>query len=159
MELLVCPADDALRVLVAESQRSDRDVRAMATDYLAASGHPAPIAPTITMPAAGRMAAHVLLDAVKVDYYLATDLGTAAINMVLEQVNAIDGAVRVSVAQPAENIEIEVDWSNVAGATVVLLCWFADRLAAVTGRDVHAVANEARAFIDGLAQFEPSPKG
>jgi hypothetical protein len=86
-----------------------------------------------TMPEQGRVAAHVLLDALA-DW---------------DKSSHADAAL-LQVAEHPDELEIEVDWSNLAGATFVLLQWFMERLMAATGFDANTAITGAREYIDSL---------
>jgi hypothetical protein len=108
-----------------------------------------------TMPEQGRVAAHVLLDALA-DWDKSSHADAALLQVALDRLSDLVGAVRVTVEEHPDELEIEVDWSNLAGATFVLLQWFMERLMAATGFDAHTAITGAREYIDGLRPAAPT---
>jgi hypothetical protein len=102
-----------------------------------------------TMPEAGRVAAHALLDAM---YERNVTSGSDAppLEDVLDRLSSMVGAMEVTVAESPGQIDVEVDWGVLAGSTFVLLQWFMDQLMNATGLDPHTAITGAREYIDRL---------
>lgn len=107
------------------------------------------------MPEQGRVAAHVLLDALA-DWDKSSQGDAALLQIALDRVSDLVGAVRVTVEEHPDEVEIEVDWSNLAGATFVLLQWFMERLMVATGFDANTAITGAREYIDSLHPAAPA---
>ncbi len=106
-----------------------------------------------TMPEQGRVAAHVLLDALA-DWDRSSPGEAGLLQVALDRLSDLVGAVRVTVEEHPDEVDIEVDWSNLAGATFVLLQWFMERLMVATGFDANTAITGAREYIDGLHPAE-----
>ena len=100
------------------------------------------------IPHAGRLSAHVLLDAVTAwDPSLwAGDSNNDAMNVALNRLNEIDGAIEVDVDE--EDLNITLDVTNLAGGTIVLVNYLGHELAEADGQDVQNVIAQAREFLD-----------
>jgi hypothetical protein len=103
------------------------------------------------IPDAGRLSAHVILDAVTAwDPSLGIDdANNDAITLALDRLNEIDGAIEVDVDEDEEELDIALDVTNLAGGTIVLVNYLVHQLAGASGKDVQNVIAQAREFLDG----------
>ena len=75
------------------------------------------------IPDAGRQSAHVILDAVTAwDPSLGiADENNDAMNLALDRLNEIDGAIEVDVDDDEDELDVTLDVTNLAGGTIVLV--------------------------------------
>lgn len=99
-------------------------------------------------PEPGRQAAHVLLDAVSAAMH--EDQRAAPVDLAYQRLMQIDGAVQVTVDDPGpgEPLNVQLDLSNLLGASLITIRILAERLAASEGRDVADIIVETREFVD-----------
>lgn len=102
------------------------------------------------IPDAGRQSAHVILDAVTAwDPSLGiADENNDAMNLALDRLNEIDGAIEVDVDDDEDELDVTLDVTNLAGGTIVLVNYLVKQLAQARGEDVHDVIARAREFLD-----------
>lgn len=102
------------------------------------------------IPDAGRLSAHVILDAVTAwDPSLGiADENNDAMSLALDRLNEIDGAIEVDVDDDEDELDVALDVTNLAGGTIVLVNYLVHQLAGARGEDVHDVIARAREFLD-----------
>lgn len=92
-----------------------------------------------------RDAAHVLLDAVTAyDPYAGEQASTAAANLALQRLNAVDAVT----ATLGENGDLQLNIDRLANATVYVIYLLAAQLANVTNVDTDTVIAAAREIVD-----------
>jgi hypothetical protein len=101
---------------------------------------------TERFPEAGRLSAHVLLDAVSTyEHNAPEDLNASAMNLALRRLNEIDGVLKATMS---EEDTLSLDASNLLGGAIVTLSWLIEQLAAARGVERLAVVAQVREFLD-----------
>jgi hypothetical protein len=101
---------------------------------------------TERFPEAGRLSAHVLLDAVSTyEHNAPEDLNASAMNLALRRLNEVDGALKATMS---EEDTLSLDASNLLGGAIVTLSWLIEQLAVARGVERLAVVAEVREFLD-----------
>ncbi|MFD4420254.1 hypothetical protein ACFWN7_01970 [Agromyces sp. NPDC058484] len=99
------------------------------------------------IPDAGRQSAHVLLDAVVAwDPEGDGDANVAAMNLALQRINAVDGAVTGDYDEEREHLAL--DASNLLGGMIVSTNWLVHRLAEAHRSSPELVVSDLRRFLD-----------
>lgn len=100
-------------------------------------------------PEPGRQAAHVLIDGASASLDYPRD-GSDAANLAYQRLLQIEGGIVVKVDDPGpdEELDVQLDLSNLLGATLITIRRLAERLAEAEGRDVESVLVELREFVD-----------
>ena len=98
------------------------------------------------IPAAGKLAAHVLIDAVSTyEFGAPPEVNIAAMNLALQRVNDIDGALTATIGDSGS---VALDASNLLGGIMVSINWLVTALAESRGVDNQEVITELRDFLD-----------
>lgn len=99
------------------------------------------------LPEAGRLSAHVILDAVTAyDFSSSGDSNVAAMSLALDRINDVDGAATLHVDESGRPTSLDV--SALVGAAAVTISWLVHQLAEAGGVDPHDVITQVREFID-----------
>jgi len=97
------------------------------------------------MPAAGRSAANVMLDAIVA--FEPGQLDSSIVDLALHRLAEVGGAYEVTVDDNGEDVAVAVDLSNLLGGTLVALQWLTYRLAEERATDPEVVVSDLRAFL------------
>jgi hypothetical protein len=101
---------------------------------------------TDKMPDAGRLSAHVLLDAVSTyEQNASENLNANAMNLALRRLNEIDGAVKATLS---DEETLSLDASNLLGGAIIAISWLVEQLADARDSDRLAIVAQLREFLD-----------
>jgi hypothetical protein len=99
----------------------------------------------MVFPEKGRLAAHVLIDGVvasKSEYEGAADLA-------YQRLNELDTIpVHVDGGDPEADLNIDIDLSNILGASLITISWLVEQLATETGRSRENILFALREYVD-----------
>lgn len=99
------------------------------------------------MPAPGRSAANVLLDAVTA--FDPEDPQPAPVELALQRLSEIDGAYEVTVDDDGDEVSVSLDLSNLLGGTLTAMHWLVAQVADAQRTSPEAVVSDLRAWLAG----------
>ncbi|MGC5224904.1 hypothetical protein ACPW96_20255 [Micromonospora sp. DT81.3] len=100
-------------------------------------------------PDPGRQTAHVLVDAASVA--MEEEVDPEAVSLANQRLQEIEGAIVVKVDDPGpeDELDVNVDLSNLLGPSLLTLHWLIRRLAEAEHRSEESVIGDLREYIDG----------